>query len=64
MLPTFTAGNFSFPGLASFPNLTFDDTENQIGPDPNAPQFGIQNVYQATENIVWVKGKHTMKFGH
>ncbi len=60
---TLTAGNFSFPGLAAFPNLTFDDTENQIGPDPNAPQFGIQNVYQATENIVWVKGKHTMKFG-
>ena len=60
---TFTAGNFPFPGLASFPNLTFDDTENQVGPDPNAPQFAVQNVYQATENIVWVKGKHTMKFG-
>jgi hypothetical protein len=59
----FTAGNFPFPGLATFPNLTFDDSQNQIGPDPNAPQFGIQNVYQATENIVWVKGKHTMKFG-
>jgi hypothetical protein len=60
---TFTAGNFSFPGLASYPNLTFDDTLNQIGPDPNAPQFGIQNVYQATDNISWVKGKHTLKFG-
>jgi hypothetical protein len=60
---TFTAGNFSFPGLASYPNLTFDDTLNQVGPDPNAPQFGIQNVYQATDNISWVKGKHTLKFG-
>jgi hypothetical protein len=60
---TFTAGNFSFPGLASYPNLTFDDTLNQVGPDPNAPQFGIQNVYQATDNISWVKGKHTFKFG-
>ncbi|HEY1939551.1 MAG TPA: carboxypeptidase regulatory-like domain-containing protein [Candidatus Angelobacter sp.] len=60
---TFTAGNFPFPGLAVFPNLTFDDTQNQVGPDPTAPQFGIQNVYQATDNIVWVKGKHTMKFG-
>jgi len=47
----FTAGNFTFPGLASYPNLTFDDTLNQVGPDPNAPQFGIQNVYQATDNI-------------
>ena len=60
---TFTAGNFSFPGLASFPNLTFDDTLNQVQPDPNAPQFGIQNVYQATDNISWIKGKHTFKFG-
>lgn len=59
----FTAGNFSFPGLASYPNLTFDDTLNQVGPDPNAPQFGIQNVYQATDNISWIKGKHTFKFG-
>ncbi|MGZ7056430.1 MAG: outer membrane beta-barrel protein, partial [Candidatus Angelobacter sp.] len=60
---TFTDGNFSFPGLASYPNLSFDDTLNQVGPDPNAPQFGIQNVYQATDNISWVKGKHTLKFG-
>jgi hypothetical protein len=60
---TLPDGGFPFPGLASFPNLTFDDTGNQIGPDPNAPQFTVQNLYQATENIVWVKGKHTMKFG-
>jgi hypothetical protein len=60
---TFTAGNFPFPGLATFPNLSFDDSLNQIGPDPNAPQFGIQNVYQATDNIAWVKGKHNLKFG-
>ncbi len=58
-----TAGNFSFPGAGVFPNLTFDDTFNQLGPDPNAPQFGVQNVYQATENLVWVKGKHNLKFG-
>jgi len=60
---TFTDGNFPFPGLPSFPNLTFDDTLNQVGPDPNAPQFGIQNVYQATDNLSWVKGKHTLQFG-
>ncbi len=59
----FTAGSFPFPGLAVFPNLSFDDTLAQVGPDPNAPQFGIQNVYQATDNIVWVKGKHNLKFG-
>jgi hypothetical protein len=60
---TTVAGNFTFPGAGVFPNITFDDTPNQLGPDPNAPQFGIQNVYQATENLVWVKGKHNLKFG-
>jgi hypothetical protein len=60
---TLPDGSFPFPGLPSFPNLTFDDTGSQIGPNPNAPQFTVQNLYQATENIVWVKGKHTFKFG-
>ncbi len=61
---TYAAGSFSFPGTDSFPNLTFDDlASTQVGPDPNAPQFGVQNVYQLTDNISWVKGKHTLKFG-
>ena len=61
---TFTAGNFTFPGTGQIPNLTFDDLgTTQVGPDPNAPQFGVQNVYQLTNNISWVKGKHTLKFG-
>ena len=63
----FTAGNFTFPGTGVIPNLSFDDTGSptgdQIGPDPNAPQFGIQNVYQATDNVDWIKGKHNLKFG-
>ena len=59
----FNVGNQAFPGLDQFPNLTFDDTGNFLGPDPNAPQFGIQNTYQATDNLSWVKGKHTLKFG-
>jgi hypothetical protein len=58
------AGNFSYPGLDSFPNLTYDDQGFlNVGPDPNAPQFTIQNLYQVTDNISWVKGKHTLKFG-
>jgi hypothetical protein len=60
---TLPDGGFPFPGLPAFPNLTFDDSQNQVGPDSNAPQFTVQNLYQANENIVWVKGKHTMKFG-
>jgi carboxypeptidase family protein len=59
----FPAGNFTFPGAGQFPNVMFDDTLNQLGPDPNTPQFGVQNVYQGTDNVAWVKGKHTVKFG-
>jgi len=57
------AGNFKYPGLDSFPNLFFNDTGLQIGPDGNAPQSGIQNTYQAAEAITWTKSKHTLKFG-
>jgi hypothetical protein len=57
-------GPFSFPGLDSFPNLQFyDQGFISLGPDGNAPQSTIQNLYQITDNISYVKGKHTLKFG-
>jgi hypothetical protein len=59
----FTVGSQIFPNTATFPNLQFNDLKSQIGPDPNAPQFTIQNLYQATENLIWVKGNHQFKFG-
>ncbi len=59
----YTVGNQSFPGLDQFPNLQINDMGVQIGPDPNAPQFGVQNIYQATENLSWVHGHHNFKFG-
>src|SRR5450432_2633460 len=60
----FTAGDFSFPGLDSFPNLVLNDLNFlQIGPDGNAPQSTIQNTYQVTEAITWTKSAHTLKFG-
>ena len=64
---TTVVGPQTYPGLDSFPNLEFYDTSgnttSQLGPDPNAPQFTIQNLYQATDNISYTKGKHTLKFG-
>jgi hypothetical protein len=61
---TLGAGNFSFPGLDVFPNLQFyDQGFISIGPDGNAPQFTIQNMYQLTDNVGWVKGKHSFKIG-
>uniref|UniRef100_Q01XC9 Cna B domain protein n=1 Tax=Solibacter usitatus (strain Ellin6076) TaxID=234267 RepID=Q01XC9_SOLUE len=59
----FPSGNFSFPGLDQFPNLTFDELSLQLGPDPNAPQSQSQNTYQLTDNITWIKGNHTFKVG-
>jgi len=59
-----TDGNFSFPGLDQFPNLTiFDQGGLNIGPDSNAPQFTIQNLYQFTDNVSYVKGRHAFKLG-
>ena len=52
-----------FPGLDSFPNFTIYDQEIDIGPDDNAPQSTIQNLYQLTNNVSYTKGKHTLKFG-
>jgi hypothetical protein len=60
------AGKFQFPGLNQFPNLSFVDLGSlgtNIGPDGNAPQSTVQNLYQFVDNISWVKGNHTFKFG-
>jgi hypothetical protein len=60
----FQSGNFAFPGLDVFPNLQFADLNDiQVGPDPNAPQGGIQNGYQIVDNFGWQKGRHGWKFG-
>jgi hypothetical protein len=60
----YTVANDKFPGLDAFPNIQIDnDLGLQIGPDPNAPQYTVQNTYQLVENLSWTKGKHTLKFG-
>ena len=61
----FDSGNFAFAGLDSFPNIYINNDMDflDIGPDPNAPQSAIQNLYQFTDNLSWVKGKHSLKFG-
>jgi len=59
-----TSGNFTYPGLDSFPTFQFYDQGTiSVGPDTNAPQFTIQNLYQVTDNISYVKGRHGLKFG-
>ena len=56
---------FKFPGTDVYPNITIDDLFGaNIGPDGNAPQYSIQNTYQLVENLNWIKGNHTLKFGY
>ena len=34
-----------------------------LGDEPNNPQHGTTNVYQLTDNLTWVRGRHLAKFG-
>jgi hypothetical protein len=57
-------GNQVFSGLDQFPNITLYELGGvNIGPDPNAPQFTYQSLYQLTDNISLQKGNHSFKFG-
>jgi len=43
-------------------DVTFGDLGNStIGPAD--PQFQKQSTYQVVDNLTWVRGKHTLKFG-
>lgn len=60
----YTVPSVKFPGLDAFPNLTINELGSiNVGPDPNAPQYGTQNTYQLGDNLSWTKGSHTLKFG-
>ena len=59
----FTVPNLSYPGLDAFPNVLLEDLNLNLGPDPNAPQFSFQNLYQLTDNITFIHKNHTFKFG-
>jgi hypothetical protein len=54
---------FPLPGFDQFPNITVDELGWSIGPDGNAPQFTIENNYQVINNLTWLKGNHSIKFG-
>ena len=59
----YPVGDFKFPGLDQFPNLTFDDLNLQVGPDSSTPQGYIQGNSQATDNFTKTLTRHTIKAG-
>ena len=61
---TTPVGPQTYPGLDSFPNIEVGELGLNLGPDGNAPQFGIQNYYTAADNLSWLKGNHDLRFGY
>ena len=59
-----SAGNYVFPGLSAFPNISLDDLGLQIGPDPNSPSGSISNTSMAVDNLTKTWGKHSFKIGY
>ena len=50
------------PGNGGLPQLTFSDV-SQIGSPTFLPSHEIQNTYGVSENLTWVRGNHSFKFG-
>lgn len=61
---SFPDGGFTFPGLDKFPNLQFNDLSLQLGPNNSFPQFNVNNLYQASDAVTWIRGRHTLKAGY
>jgi hypothetical protein len=49
--------------FANFPNVEIDPFGSNVGPYSLSPQGYKQNVYQLVENVSYIQGKHTFKFG-
>lgn len=60
---TTPAGDFKYPGLDQFPNIGLGEIGINIGPNGNGPQFTIENNYQLVNNLSYLAGNHSLKFG-
>lgn len=50
------------PGNGGLPQLTFSDV-SQIGSPTFLPSHEIQNSYSILDNVTWIHGNHSFKFG-
>ena len=56
--------NLTVPGqFSNFPNVEIDEFGSNVGPYSLAPQGYVQNIYQLSNNVTTIRGKHTFKFG-
>jgi hypothetical protein len=62
--PNQPVGNIPAPsGTDVFGNYTIKELSLDIGPSANFPQGSKGNTYQAADNVTYVRGRHTLKFG-
>jgi hypothetical protein len=59
---TLPGTSLTYPGLDAFPVLTFDDL-NSLTFGPVGPSGSTQGLFQVTDNVSKVWGKHTIKIG-
>jgi Carboxypeptidase regulatory-like domain len=56
--------NLTVPGsFSNFPNVEIDEFGSNVGPFSLAPQGYVQNIYQVSDAVTTIRGKHTFKFG-
>ena len=49
--------------FSNFPNVEIDAFGSNVGPFSGAPQSYAQNIYQGSDNLSYIRGKHTLKVG-
>lgn len=59
---TLPGTSLKFPGLDAFPVITIDEL-NSVTFGPVGPSGSTQNLFQGTDNVSKIWGKHTLKFG-
>ncbi|PWT81379.1 MAG: TonB-dependent receptor [Acidobacteria bacterium] len=64
------SGQVGFPGVpftpinGGLPQLTFGDgSAPTLGSPTFLPSVEIQNTYVLSDNLTWIRGRHTLKFG-
>ncbi|HVO56908.1 MAG TPA: TonB-dependent receptor [Dongiaceae bacterium] len=50
-------------GFTNFPNVEIDEFGSNVGPFSLAPQGYAQNIYQLSDALTYIRGRHSFKFG-